>query len=38
MQVSFNFVAAATIHIDFGAQEYEIWEFPLFPHLFAMKW
>ena len=30
-QVSFNFVAAATIYIDFGAQEYEIWEFPTFP-------
>ena len=37
-QVSFNFVTAVTVHVDFRAQENEIWHFPLFPHLFAMKW
>ena len=35
---SFNFVAAVTIHSDFGAQENEIWQFPLFPDQLAMKW
>ena len=33
----FNFVAAVTIHSDFGDQENKICQFPLFPHLFAMK-
>ena len=37
-QVSFNFVAAATTHSDFEAQENKICQFPLFPHLFSMKW
>ena len=37
-QVSFNFMAAVTICSDFGAQENSLWLFPLFPHLFAMKW
>ena len=31
-------MAAVTICSDFGAQENEIWQFSLFPHLFAMKW
>ena len=31
-QASFNFVAAVTIHSDFGTQENEIWHcFPIFP-------
>ena len=34
-QVSFNFMAAVTIHSDFGAQEKKICQFPLFPLLFA---
>ena len=37
-QASFNFVAAVTIHSDFGAKENKMSLFPLFPHLFAMKW
>ena len=32
-----NFMAAVTISSDFGAQENKICQFPLFPHLFAMK-
>ena len=36
-QASFNFMAAVTICSDFGAQEYSLSLFPLFPHLFAMK-
>ena len=35
---SFNFKAAAAICSDFGAQENSLPLFPLFPHLFAMKW
>ena len=35
-QASFNFMAAVTIHSDFGAQE-NLSLVPLFPHLFAMK-
>ena len=36
---SFDFMAAVTICSDFGAQENEsLSQFPLFPHLFAMKW
>ena len=31
-------MAAVTICCDFGAQEYEIWQFPIFPQLYAMKW
>ena len=27
-----------TIHSDCGAQENKVCQFPLFPHLFAMKW
>ena len=37
-QVSFNFMAAVTISSDLGAQENSLLLFPLFPHLFAMKW
>ena len=37
-QVSFNFVAAITIHSNFGAQENKTSLFLLFPHLSAMKW
>ena len=33
-----NFMAAVTIYTDFGAQENNLSLFPLFPHLFAMKW
>ena len=37
-QASFNFVAAVTVHSDFGAQENKICHcFPLFPLLFVMK-
>ena len=36
--MSFNFKAAATICSDFGAQENSLSLFPLFPHLFPMKW
>ena len=32
-----HFMDAVTIHGDFGAQENKISQFPLFPHLFAMK-
>ena len=31
-------MAAITISCDFGAQEDSLSVFPLFPHLFAMKW
>ena len=31
-------MAAITICSDFGAQKNEVWHFPLFPHLFPMKW
>ena len=32
-------MAAVTIHSDFGAQENKVCHcFPLFPHLFSMKW
>ena len=37
-QASFNFMAAVTICSDFGAQENSLFQFPLFPYLFAMKW
>ena len=37
-QASFNFMAAITICSDFGAQKISLSLFPLFPHLFAMKW
>ena len=33
----FNFMAAVTICSDFGAQTNKVRQFPLFPHLFAMK-
>ena len=33
----FNFMAAVTICSDFGAKENKVCQFPLFPHLFAMK-
>ena len=36
--MSFNFMAAATICGESGAQEYGLSLFPLFPHLFAMKY
>ena len=31
-------MATVTVCIDFGTQENKISQFPLFPHLFAMKW
>ena len=31
-------MAVVTIHNDFGAQENKACQFPLFPHLLAMKW
>ena len=34
----FNFMAAVTMHSDFGAQENSLSLFPLFAHLFAIKW
>ena len=34
----FNFMAVVTVYSDFGAQESSLSLFPLFPHLFAMKW
>ena len=37
-QASFNFMAAVTVHNDFGTQENSPTLFPLFPHLYAMKW
>ena len=37
-KASFNFMAAITICSDFGAQKKSQPLFPLFPHLFAMKW
>ena len=37
-QASFKFLAAVTICSDSGAQENKICHFPLFLHLFAMKW
>ena len=37
-QASFNFMAAVIIYNDFGAQENSLSLFPLFAHLFAMKW
>ena len=33
-----NFVAVVTIYSDFRAQENKFCQFPLFTHLFAMKW
>ena len=36
-QVSFNFMVAVTFGSDFGAKESQTCQFPLFPHLFAMK-
>ena len=33
-----SFMAAVTIYSDFGAQKNSLSLFPLFPHLFAMKW
>ena len=37
-QVSFNCMAAVTICSDFWAEENSLSWFPLFSHLFAMKW
>ena len=37
-QVSFNFMAAVTICSDFGAPKNSLPLFPLFPHLFTVKW
>ena len=37
-QASFNFMSAVTTRSDFGAQENSLSLFPLFSHLFAMKW
>ena len=37
-KVSFYFMAAITICSDFGAPKNSLSLFPLFPHLFAMKW
>ena len=38
-QASFNFLAAITVHSDFGGQENSLTVpiFSIFPHLFAMK-
>ena len=36
-QMSFDFMAAVTICSDFGAQENEVSQFPLFPHILDMK-
>ena len=33
-----NFMAAVTVHGDFGAPKNSLSLFPLFPHLIAMKW
>ena len=37
-QASFNFMAEVTICSDSEAQKNSLSLFPLFPHLFAMKW
>ena len=37
MEGKFNFMAAVTVHSDFGAQESEMSLFSLFPILFATK-
>ena len=37
-QASFNFMAAVIICSDFWVQKNKLSQFPLFPHLFAMKW
>ena len=37
-QMSFNFMAAITICSEFGAPQNSLSLFPLFPHLFVMKW
>ena len=37
-QTSFNFIAAAMVHSNFGTQENKMSLLPIFPHLFAMKW
>ena len=37
-QASFDFMAAVTIYGDFGAQDNKVCQFPMFPHLFPMKW
>jgi len=37
-QGSFNLVSAVTDHSDFGAQENKVCQFPLFAHIFSMKW
>ena len=37
-QVSLNFMAVVTICSDFGAPKNKVSLFPLFPHLFAVKW
>ena len=37
-QASFNFMAAGTICSDFGGPKNKVSLFPLFPHLFAVKW
>ena len=31
-------MAAVTICSDFGGPKNKVWQFPLFPHLFAIKW
>ena len=36
-QTCFNFMASVTVHCDFGAQDNNICQFPICPHLFAMK-
>ena len=38
VRASFNFMAAVTVCSDSGAWENKTCQFPLFPHLFAMKW
>ena len=37
-QTCFNFMASVTVHCDFGARDNKVCQFPICPHLFAMKW
>ena len=38
VKASFNFMVIVTVYSDFRAQKSKVCQFPLFPHLFAMKW
>ena len=33
-----NFMGAVTVHVDFGAKKWSLSLFPLFPHVFVVKW